>query len=464
MGRACALPLGSGVFCVTSYLYILRARRALSACVVGACGLFLASCAGQQVQQQSGPRGFSPSVFGVSASQRVVQQGQAVPRGGGVYRVGRPYTIRGRTYHPAHNPSYDNRGQASWYGDDFHGRRTANGELYDMYALSAAHRTLPLPSYVRVSNPANGRSVVLRVNDRGPYHDNRIIDISKRAAMLLDLRRAGVGNVRVQYVGRAPLDGNDDEWLQTTVRQNGAPMSQTQVAALAPVPDWARQPASGGSVSAVAQRSGAGNAQVAVNEELPRVDQAQAVRQALTDRLTPLPPERPRDQTLQTAALGGLVAPQTPAPVSQQPGPVFSGLMQQVVPTASAAPAPAVVSAGLAGPTATSAPVSLVPQPQPRPGPASLSGFQPPQSLSSVPVSFQGAQVLQVGSFRDAAQARRIGDSLARHGSLNIEQVTIGGLSFHQVRVGPIRDPQAAQGALRDARAAGAPTARLSGS
>ena len=119
----------------------------------------------------------------------------------------RPYQIRGRWYRPEEQPNYDETGMASWYGDQFHGRPTATGERFDMNALTAAHKTLPLPGLVEVTNLANGRTVVLRVNDRGPFVDGRIIDLSRGAADALDLRRAGVGEVRVRYLGRAPRLG-----------------------------------------------------------------------------------------------------------------------------------------------------------------------------------------------------------------------------------------------------------------
>ena len=129
----------------------------------------------------------------------------------------RPYQIRGRWYRPEEQPRYDETGLASWYGDQFHGRPTATGERFDMNALTAAHKTLPLPGLVEVTNLANGRRVVLRVNDRGPFVDNRIIDLSRGAADALDLRRAGVGEVRVRYLGRAPrLGGGAVQYAQST--------------------------------------------------------------------------------------------------------------------------------------------------------------------------------------------------------------------------------------------------------
>lgn len=119
----------------------------------------------------------------------------------------RPYQIRGRWYEPAEQPGYDESGTASWYGDQFNGRPTATGERFDMHALTAAHKTLPLPVLVEVTNLANGRRIVARVNDRGPFVDGRIIDLSRGSAEALGMLQAGVGEVRVRYLGRAPRLG-----------------------------------------------------------------------------------------------------------------------------------------------------------------------------------------------------------------------------------------------------------------
>lgn len=118
----------------------------------------------------------------------------------GTYKVGNPYKIRGKWYYPKEDYSYVETGIASWYGADFHAKYTANGEVYDMNTLTAAHRTLPLPSIVRVTNLENGRSLVLRVNDRGPFAKNRIIDISKRGAQLLGFQAQGTAKVKVEIL------------------------------------------------------------------------------------------------------------------------------------------------------------------------------------------------------------------------------------------------------------------------
>jgi rare lipoprotein A len=133
----------------------------------------------------------------------------------------RPYVALGRSYTPVTDDRpLVQRGFASWYGRQFHGSRTSTGEVYDMFAMTAAHPTMPLPSYARVTNLSNGRSLIVRVNDRGPYHGNRIIDVSTRAADLLGFRTSGTAWVKVEYVGRAPLEGSDDRLLAATFRQD----------------------------------------------------------------------------------------------------------------------------------------------------------------------------------------------------------------------------------------------------
>jgi len=166
--------------------------------------------------------------YGVSSSARVVEPGAPVPKGGGVYRVGKPYTIAGREYVPQEDVNYSAVGLASFYGSDFHGRYTANGEVFDMNSISAAHPTLPLPSYVRVTNLANRRSIVVRVNDRGPYVGDRVIDLSVQTAKLLGFYGHGLAKVKVEYVGRAPLEGSDDRKLMATLRE-GVPATAAPV-------------------------------------------------------------------------------------------------------------------------------------------------------------------------------------------------------------------------------------------
>ena len=211
---------------------VLRAARGVAA--VATC-VVLANCASSnKFASRVDPK------YGVSSSPRVVAFGEPVPKGGGTYRVGKPYVVAGKTYVPEEDVNYRAEGMASWYGDDFHGRLTANGEVFDMTSLTAAHPTLPMPSYARVTNMSNGKSLIVRVNDRGPYHGNRLIDVSNKAAELLEFKGNGVARVRVEYVGRAPLEGSDDRQLLATLR-TGVPApspSMVRVASAKPfVPD-----------------------------------------------------------------------------------------------------------------------------------------------------------------------------------------------------------------------------------
>ena len=210
-----------------------RASSAWGRCApVAACAVLCFSLANCANNSHIDPR------YGVEPTARLVEPGNPVPKGGGVYRVGSPYIVAGRVFIPPDNPHYRADGVASWYGSDFHGRSTANGEIFDAEAITAAHPTLPLPSYVRVTNLSNGRSLIVRVNDRGPYAGNRIIDVSKHAAYLLGFTVSGTAWVRVEYVGPAPIEGSDDRVLEASLRQDEpAPApGTTKLAALRIVP------------------------------------------------------------------------------------------------------------------------------------------------------------------------------------------------------------------------------------
>lgn len=171
-------------------------------------GWIAASVIGIAIAAGLGGCSSDKSAFTGKASPRYEGSGQ-VPRGGGIYKIGNPYKIAGKTYFPKEDTTYDNVGMASWYGEDFHKRRTANGEWYDMNALTAAHPTLPLPSYVRVTNLKNKKSLVVRVNDRGPYAHGRIIDMSKRSAEVLGFQGQGITKVRVEFLAKAPIEYSD---------------------------------------------------------------------------------------------------------------------------------------------------------------------------------------------------------------------------------------------------------------
>ena len=151
--------------------------------------LWLGGCA-------SRPTGPAPAPSSLASVPDAVPRVEPIRAGG----PNKPYQVMGRSYQPfVDDIPFSERGIASWYGPGFHGRRTSLGDVYDMYAMTAAHPTMPLPSYARVRNPANGREVVVRINDRGPFHGGRVIDLSYTAALKLDLHR-GVGLVEVRRI------------------------------------------------------------------------------------------------------------------------------------------------------------------------------------------------------------------------------------------------------------------------
>ncbi|BAU92282.1 rare lipoprotein A [Methylorubrum populi] len=204
---------------------ILRpALQLLAVCTVA---LTTANCANNPAKlagaASSSGNGVDPK-YGVKASRRLYNEGDVIPKGGGRRFSGKPYVVAGKTYVPREDArGYVREGLASWYGSAFHGRVTANGEIFDRHSIAAAHPTLPLPSYVRVTNLDNGHSMILRVNDRGPYHAGRLMDVSEEAARALDFHRRGTARVRVEYAGKASIAGSDDRKLLATLRTDGSP-------------------------------------------------------------------------------------------------------------------------------------------------------------------------------------------------------------------------------------------------
>ena len=196
-------------------------------------------------------------------------QASAISGQGGVYKVGNPYKIMGKWYYPKEDYDYSEVGVSSWYGKDFHAKQTANGEKYDMYALTAAHRTLPLPSIVKVTNLENGRSLVLRVNDRGPYAKSRIIDVSKRASQLLGFHTQGTTKVRVEVMekeSKALKDALLGKESSSSVKQARTVSTPKKVETLKVVQSYPK-----GSyfvqVGSYSQESGAQNAAARIKDE-----------------------------------------------------------------------------------------------------------------------------------------------------------------------------------------------------
>ena len=200
-------------------MHEVMSRAGIRFCVALGSALLLAGCAETQL---------------AGAVVKEVGRSETPSGEGGYWKVGNPYQIAGAWYYPKEDTRYDNTGIASWYGPQFHKRKTANGEIFDMHKVSAAHPTLPMPVMARVTNLENGRSLIVRVNDRGPFARGREIDMSMRAAELLGFKEQGTAKVRVQYLARA------DEWRGEDNVQV-AQAASTAPVAVPPVDDSANE-------------------------------------------------------------------------------------------------------------------------------------------------------------------------------------------------------------------------------
>jgi rare lipoprotein A len=330
-------------------------------------------------------------------SPRIVQFGQPVPKGGGRYKIGAPYAIKGKRYTPREVRHYDEQGVASWYGELFHGRRTANGEIYDMEALTAAHPTLPMPSYARVTNLRNGRSLVVRVNDRGPYANDRVVDLSWAVASLLKMQGAGTAPVRVQYLGPAPLGGDDGYERAVLARQ---PWAGPRVA-------QARSPA-----KAMRYRQASDQSRNSVTRSR---------KTASVAALAPL--QRHRDRS------ASATPPLPAAPIRNQR-------------MADRRDARIARNGGKRLAAAAAKPARRAPD---------------TRTAAATPA----ADYVSAGDFPQKPQAERLAAILTEIAPAAIEPVTVGRRAVHRVRLGPFPRSDAAQLAVARIRAAGLKDARV---
>jgi rare lipoprotein A len=395
------------------------------------------------------------------ASPRVVSHDQSVPKGGGRDHVGRPYRINGRWYTPRENPDYSAVGMSSWYGDAFHGRKTANGEVYDKHAYTAAHPTMPLPSYARVTNTSNGRSIVVRVNDRGPYHGGRIIDVSERVAHALDFKSRGTARVQVDYLRRASVAGSDDRMLLASLRTDGggadlpggagrAPERPSIMLASNTQPAPVAQPVIAQPVAA------APSSRSAVQAQLAAVSSPQPVA-----RSVPLPQDRPFDLDAIPGgdrAIGRVengqgtrqrqIRPPQPAPAEadREPGTQIDARGSQGQRTA---------ALYFANPTGFGANF-VKDDPMRRLKPA----FQPVEHQRIGGQADSGLS-LQAGVFRDKANADRIAKLLSAHAKANIRETGTGDQRRFIVSAAGFADRSQAEKAKAALSSAGVRDARL---
>lgn len=410
------------------------------------------------------------------AAKRRYNDGDVIPPGGGRALVGKPYEVDGKTYVPREDPNYDRIGMASWYGVDFHGRDTANGEVYDRQTLSAAHTTLPIPSYARVTNLENGRSVVVRVNDRGPYIGGREIDLSERAADMLGYKGRGVAKVRVQYVGPASVDGSDQRMLASTFRDAGQPSVAADRVLIARA-EGATMPVSSERPTMVAR----------LDPPAPPVRPGSS--------LAALPPARPQNVALATQPILPPVGQAAPRPaVAAAPMPVTRPQPAQAAPPTIPSAILAAVRPNGAAPTPAPRPVAAtmmapMPAPQPQARPATAAAGHPDESLPAgwyVPTppkrSFAAepmtaldavfarvdraetggvaaGPVIDLGLYSDPARLAELSRAFAGYGQVTVAAVDAGG------RVKTLTlwttDERAALAALAEARARGTAKAAI---
>ncbi len=365
-------------------------------------------------------------------SPRVVEYGQPVPKGGGQYKVGSPYRIKGRLYVPREVDNYDETGIASWYGMLFHGRRTANGEVYDMEALTAAHPTLPIPSYARVTSLKNGRSLVVRVNDRGPFAHDRIIDLSWAVASLLRIERAGTGPVRVEYLGPAPLSGNDRHERDILAKQ---PWAGPRVA-------YARSPA-----------------------------KAMRARYAAAP-LAPTPTaraERTAEKTTAVASVSARPPQKLGLPTALAPPKTGNASLTERFKAAEKPAAPPVrevqikenhLLAAATAPSPASAPVQPRATEPPKPA---APGAVASVAASPVKVESLSPYYVEAGLFPQKSIAERLAAILKEIAPATVERVEVGERPLHRVRLGPFTASEEAKAAAKRIRAAGLSGARVEG-
>lgn len=463
----------------------------------------LAGC-GSQAPVTSAKAKIDPKL-GVAPSPRVVAMGQKVPKGGGKSMVGRPYTVAGKRYVPQLDPDYSRVGLASWYGDAFHGRRTANGEIFDSTALTAAHPTMPLPSYARVTSLDTGRSIVVRVNDRGPFHSNRMIDISRRAADVIGVRRAGIGRVKVDYVGPAPVQGDDTAYLMASYRgpaegiQPGMPETMVADAGLG-LPGVGRIAGAIGSAIGFGDQPSAETPRRTAPVEQPIVvAAAETAAPAVASEApagpmvpgTALPPPRPLEDPF--AAGYVTVATVDPADVYMTGGTQVATLAPALVPASfqvGAQPVAFQAAPATASPAFATDPAPAVDgvAPMPIPNPATLDAPRSSYAADRVDGAYAAvdgidsgvglselarklgalgearqapavapSEMLQVGLFADPANAARVGAALAGIGRVALDDVVVGGRALTRVRVSALAvTPAEAVAAAERAGASGA--------
>ncbi len=372
-------------------------------------------------------------------------------RGVGAYRVGAPYQIHGVWYYPAVDYNYDRTGVASWYGEQFEGRLTANGEIFDLNDLTAAHTTLPMPSIVQVTNLQNGRSLQLRVNDRGPFRDGRLIDVSRRAAQLLGFERQGTTLVRVTVLKDESIAAAEE------AMHNSGQVMVAQVSPAAPTTASSSRPVYASAVTA----------------PLPR----HAVPPLSVERRSPpqiamATTETPRQVTATTPlrTVGAASALERPArsgaPVIAMaaPEPAPPRLSPQAAPSRTAPPAGSRFALIAPAEAAELPPVrarARLPEVLPATAIPKISAM--PQKAVVARSGPAGGIFVQAGAFSMRNNADRVQSRIARLGNVQVMPTSVNGTAMYRVRIGPLVNEGQAHRVLARVVESGYPGARIVG-
>ncbi|MDG2321748.1 MAG: septal ring lytic transglycosylase RlpA family protein [Rhodospirillaceae bacterium] len=371
------------------------------------------------------------------------------------YKVGTPYEVAGKWYYPGEDYGYREEGIASWYGPGFNGKRTANGEVYDMNAMTAAHKTLPMPSVVQVINLENNRSIRVRINDRGPFVDGRIIDLSRRAAQLLDVERQGTARVLVELIPDESLTLKNMAMNQSgqkfkTPKVNAAPREPVTAQLLDPpsLPSASRPSIETKKIAAKTQTS-----------------QPSASRPSIETKKIAAK-TRPSQPTFQQPSVTP-VTPPSPSPSIASGS--RSGFNLPSVSVSTPDVGPIVESAVRSQTGLAQTAKDLLPSPKEVVNRALENGEAvQPEDMGeadrlSRPENIELPQgvFIQAGSFADINNARRLEAQLTELGNVFVSMVDVGGQVFHRVRVGPITDNTVADQLLQYMKTEGYGEARI---
>jgi rare lipoprotein A len=352
--------------------------------------------------------------------------------GTGTYRVGVAYEIKGVWYYPAVDYNYDRTGTASWYGQQFEGRLTANGEIFDLNQLTAAHTTLPMPSIVQVTNLENGRSLQLRVNDRGPFVGSRLIDVSRRAAQLLGFEKRGTTLVRVRVLKDESIAAAEEAMYGGGQIMIAEASSAAAAATSAPPPAYsAPEP------PPVGRRVAAPPPVMAPIEPPPPLPQI---------AMAPSEPPPPPPQITMTPSEPPALSPMPPPPRAAAPAPSRFALI-----------APA---------EAAELPPVRAPERQPKTIEAANRVSQMPPSpprMTAVPNGSSGRIFIQAGAFLMRDNAQRVQSSIAPLGNAQVTTASVNGVEMYRVRLGPFANAEHADHLLKRLVDNGYPGARLVG-